>query len=404
MNSRQRVLAALNHQPVDRVPVDLGGTRQSGISVFAYARLREQLGLDPTALPRVFDTYQLLAEIEPEVLERFGSDTVPLNRRCVAFGVANDAWRTMRLRNLQVEVPRDFAPEDVNGDLVLKRGGAVIAQMPADGFYFDRCELYPGATHPDLSNWRAPRLDPSDLAHFDRESRRLADETDKAVIVALGPPYELFNGIGQGGFEDWMCTFATEDEYVEQLYRELVDAWIENLSALHKAVGNRVQVLQFCDDLGTQAAPFLSVEMFRDKLLPAYKRGLDWVHRNTDWKVLFHSDGAIAPLIPSLIEMGVDALNPVQSSCPGMEIAALKRDFGDKLAFWGTSVDPQHTLAVADATTVIDQALASLSDADSLNGGHVYASIHNIQADVAADNIVALFDAVQIFNHGRTHA
>lgn len=404
MNSRQRILAALNHEPVDRVPIDLGGTRQSGISVFAYARLREHLALTEVSTPRVFDTYQLLAEIDPGVLERFGSDTVALNRRCVAFGIPNDTWKRTRLRDLDVEVPAGFSPEPDGDDLILRRGDALIARMPASGFYFDRFEKYPGATHPDLSTWRAPRLSEADLAHLARQSERLYAETDKAVIVALGPPYELFNGIGQGGFEDWMITFASEPEYVAQLYRELVDAWIENLIALHRAVGERVQVLQIADDFGTQAAPFLSEAMFREQLLPAYKRGLDWVHNNTPWKVLLHSDGAIRPLIPAIIEMGVDALNPIQTACPGMNLTSLRVEFGDRLVFWGAACDAQHTLAQATPEQVRTEVRANLDALAPLSGGSVIAPVHNIQADVPPANIVALFDAALNYKPEEVHA
>jgi uroporphyrinogen decarboxylase len=396
MTGRQRILAALSHQPVDRVPIDLGGTRQSGISVFAYVELLKRLGIRRT--PRVFDTFQMLAEIDEDVLAHFRTDTVSLNRRAVAFGIANDAWKPMQLRGIDVLVPAGFNPERDGGDLVLRKAGQVVARMPEHGFYFDRYEPYPGATHPDLSTWSAPRLSEPDLEHFARESRRIADASDRCVVAAFGPPYELFNGIGQGGFEQWMITFATEDEYVEQLYTMLVDAWIENLSAFHRVVGERVQVIQIADDLGTQAGPFLSVAMFREKVMPHYARGLKWIHNHTPWKVLMHSDGAIRPLIPSLIEAGVDALNPVQTSCPGMGPASLRAEFGGRIAFWGGSVDAQGTLVRGTPDAVAREATTNLQQFATLSGGHVFASIHNVQADVPPGNVAALFDAAQRFN------
>lgn len=395
MNSRQRVLAALNHQPVDRLPIDLGGTRQSGISAFSYARLRRELGLAPAPV-KIFDTFQILAEIEPEILARFGSDCVALNRRAVAFGVANENWKPWQLHDgTDVLVPGGFNPErEPNGDWVLRKAGAIIARMPAGGFYFDRYERYPGAAHPDLATWSAPRLAPADLDFFAREARRLSEESDKAVIAAMGPPYELFNGIGQGGFEEWMMTFAEETDYVAALYDRIVDAWLANLRAFWQVVGERVQIIQIADDLGTQHSPFLSVEMFRERVMPWYKRGLDWIHQNTPWKVLMHTDGAIFPLIPSLIEMGVDALNPVQTSAAGMDAARLKATFGHKLAFWGGACDSQGVLSrgtpeqVAAATAASVQTLGESS-------GYVCASVHNIQAEVPAPNIIAMFDAAR---------
>ena len=263
--------------------------------------------------------------------------------------------------------------------------------MPAGGFYFDRLEKYPGATHPDLDTWEPPRLSSADLEHYRSEAARL-ESTDKAVIAALGPPYELFNGIGQGGFEAWMLTFGSEPEYVERLYRKLTDAWIENLEAFHGAVGDRIQILQIADDFGTQRAPFLSPRAFRALVMPAYKRGLDWVHQRTSWKVLLHSDGALVPLLPSIIEMGVDILNPVQTSAARMDPGFLKKEFGDHLAFWGGSADPQTTLEHGTPARVAEETRRN-ADILSRGGGFVLASVHNIQATVPAPNIAALFDA-----------
>lgn len=392
MTSRERVLASLERRPVDRVPIDFGGTRQSGISVWSYVRLRERLGLASRRLPRVFDVFQMLAEVEQDVAERFGADCVALNRPAVAFSLPNRDWKPFRFHDgLVAEVPGAFCPEEENGRLVLRRNGEVVGAMPAASRFFDRFEQYPGALHPDLSSYRAPRLDEATLEHYHREAEALFANTDKAIVAAMGPPFELFNGLGQGGFEAWMCTFGSEPEYVEALYAELVDAWIENLQAFHAAVGDRVHVLQICDDFGTQNAPFLSPRMFRRLVMPAYRRGLDWVHAHTSWKVLLHSDGALYPLLPSIVEMGVDILNPVQTSAAGMGPERLKREFGDRLCFWGASSDPQSTFSRGTPAEVAEEARRHLS-IFAPGGGFVFAPIHNVQADVPADNVVALFD------------
>jgi uroporphyrinogen-III decarboxylase len=395
MNSRERIAAALRHEPVDRVPIDLGGTRQSSIAALAYQPLRQALGLDTRSPFRVFDLYQQLAGIEHDVLERFGSDTIALNRPKVAFGIENRDWKPWRLWDeTEVLVPGGFEPEtEADGALVLRSGGEVTARMPFRGYYFDRYEKYPGASHPDLSSWRPPAVSEADLEHYHTMSLALHEQTDKAVIAAMGPPYELFNGIGQGDFEEWMITFATEDEYVEELYGLLVETWLSNLEKFHAAVGERVQVIQIADDFGTQRAPFLSTDMFREKLMPFYQRGLDWIHQHTGWKVLLHSDGAIRPLIPSLIEMGVDALNPVQLSCSGMMPGELRAEFGGKIAFWGGSCDSQGTLGEGTPDQVAAEVRAGLDAFRPREGGFIFASVHNIQGNVPADNIIALFDA-----------
>ncbi|MHB1309151.1 MAG: uroporphyrinogen decarboxylase family protein [Limisphaerales bacterium] len=395
MNSRERIIAAIHHRPVDRMPIDFGGTRQSGISVWAYVRLRERLGL-AARRPRIFDTFQMLAEIEQDVADRFGADCVGLNRPAVAFGIRNEAWYPYTFPDgLCAEVPGGFQPQpDGVGGLILQRGGEDIAAMPADGFYFDRLEKYPGATHPDLATWRAPRVEAETLGYYHEAAEALLANTDKAIVAAFGPPYELFNGLGQGGFEAWMMTLASEPDYVDALYAELVEAWLENLRGFHQAVGDRVHVLQICDDFGTQNAPFLSERMFRAHLLPAYRRGLDWIHAHTSWKVMLHSDGALVPLLPAIIEMGVDILNPVQTSAAGMDPVRLKREFGGRLVFWGGSCDAQSTFAHGTPAEVAAETEHNLRVLGA-GGGCVGAPIHNIQANVPPDNILALFDTAR---------
>lgn len=399
MTSRERILATLDRQPVDRVPIDLGGTRQTGISVFAYARLKRQLGFEASPPPRVFDVYQMLAEIEPEIGARFGADCVGLNRRTVAFGIPNEAWKRWTLHDgTEVQVPGAFNPQpDAGGDWVLTGQGGLLARMPREGWYFDRLEKYPGALQVDLDEWDPPRLTGEEVQHLAEAARELYRTTDKAVIAPLGPPYELFHGLGTGGFEDWMITFASEPAYVRRLYDKLVVAWLENLEAFHGAVGDHVQILQINDDFGTQRAPFLSVRAFRDLVMPAYRRGLDWVHARTNWKVFLHSDGALGPLLPSIIEMGVDILNPVQTTAHGMDPRWLKREFGGRLVFWGGSGDSQGTLTHGTPAEVAADARAHL-EALQPGGGHVFASVHNIQANVPPANIVALFETALAYS------
>jgi len=395
MNSRQRVLRAINHQEPDRVPIDLNGTRVSGIAAAAYHRLKQRLGIrTPT---RVFDLYQMLAEVEQPILDRFGVDVVGLYRPAVVFGIRNERWKPWTMFDgTPVEVPGGFSPEvEPNGDLLLRHpDGGPMARMPKGGFYFDRVDKYPGAAHADPEKLDLPLLSAHECDHLHAQAEALWQNTDKAVVCQMGPPYELFFGLGTGDFQAWMVTLATEPEYVAALNERLVEAWLENLRRLASAVGDRVQILQFNDDLGTQDAPFLSPRMFRELIMPWYKRGLDWVHQNTRMKVFMHNDGAIAKLIPSLIEMGVDILNPVQTTAKGMDPRELKQEFGDRLVFWGGSCDCQHTLAFGTPEQVaaeVEENVKILSP----GGGYVLAAVHNIQAGVPPENVIALFDTAR---------
>jgi uroporphyrinogen decarboxylase len=392
MNSRERVLEALNHREPDRVPIDLGGTRQSGIMASTYHKLKQRLGIStPT---RVFDLYQMLAEVEQAMMDRFGADVLHLNRPAVTFGIRNEGWRPWELFDgTPVEVPGGFHPvTEPSGDLLLvDADGAPIARMPRGGHYFDRVDKYPGAAHADPDTLDLPLLTTEECDHLHAQAEAYWENTDRAMVVAMGPPFELFFGLGTGDFSGWMMTLATEPDYVRALYEKLVEAWLENLRRLYEAVGDRAQIVQFNDDLGTQDAPFLSVGMFRELVMPYYKQGLDWIHQNTPWKVFMHNDGAIFGFLPTLIEMGVDILNPVQTSAKGMDPVKLKQEFGDRLVFWGGACDSQGVLAFGTPEEVsreVEQNLRVLAP----GGGYVLAAVHNIQAGVPPENVIAMFD------------
>jgi len=393
MNSRDRVLAAIHHREPDRVPIDLGGTRQSGMAASTYHQVKQRLGIDtPT---RMFDVYQMIAEIERPVMERFGADCVGLLPRSVAFGIRNEGWKRWQFPDgLEVEVPGGFNPVvEPDGSIVLKEAdGTLVAKMPRGGCYLDRMQKYPGAAHADPETLDLPLLSTEDCDHYGAQAEAYHETTDYAIIARMGPPYELFWGLGTGDFQSWMVTLATEPDYVHALYEKLTEVWLENLRRLYAAVGDRAHVLQFNDDLGTQDAPFISVRMFRELVMPYYKRGLDWIHENTPWKVFMHNDGAIFELIPSLLEMGVDILNPVQTTAKGMDPARLKQDFGDRLVFWGAACDCQATLTSGtpdDVAREVEENVRILAP----GGGYVLTSVHNIQAGVPPENVIALFDA-----------
>ena len=392
MDSRTRVQLAINHQEPDRVPIDIGGTRQTGIAASAYHRLKQHLGIDtPT---RVRDVYQVLGEIENEIADRFGADILPLPRPVYGVDAYGERFKPWTLEDgTPVEVPHDFSPERLpSGDLVLRdEQGEIYAEMPEGGYYFDRIDKLPGALH------TAPEdieVQPRDSRYWDdvyQASVEYFERTDKALILQMGPPYELFFALGQGDFESWMVTLATEPDYVHALNQRLTEIWLEDLRNMKDAIGDRVMLIQFNDDLGTQFAPFLSPDMFRELIMPYYKTGLDWIHENTPCKVFMHCCGSIRPMIPLLIEMGVDCLNPVQITAADMSPEVLKAEFGDKITFWGGACDHQATLPRGTADEVAAEVESNVRTLMP-GGGFVFAGVHNVQSQVPPENIAALYD------------
>ena len=396
MTSRERVLRAINHQEPDRVPIDLGATRQSGIAASTYHRLKESLGIrTPT---RVVDLIQFLADVEGPILERLGVDAIGVFRPETnpGLGIRKENWKPWRLFDgTPVEVPGGFNPRLApDGSYAMLRDDVPIARMPKDGFYFERIEKQPGAAHLDVDKWQPQEWTNEELEFVHAQTEWLYENTEYALVCCVNPPQELFTGMGTGDFEAWWATLASEPEYVGALFEKTTRVWMKTLARFARAVGDKVQILQITDDFGTQESLLLSIKMFRELIMPYYKRGFDWVHQNTKMKVMLHSDGALFPLIPSLIEMGVDILNPVQVSAKGMEPRGLKQEYGRKIAFWGGAVDCQQTLPFGRPGDVAREVEANVKTL-ALGGGHVCAAVHNIQAGVPPENIIALFDTAR---------
>jgi uroporphyrinogen decarboxylase len=396
MTSRERVLRSINHQMPDRVPIDLGATRQSGIAAAAYYHLKAHLGIStPT---RVGDLTQFLAEVEQPVLERLGADAVGVFRPETNPGIhiRRENWKPWRLFDgTPVQVPGGFNPvPEPDGGYTLRQGGEVIGRMVKDGFYFDRLQKSPGAAHVDVDKWQPYLWTNEEVEFVQAQAEFLYKNTDYALVCCVNPPQELFTGMGTGDFEAWWSTLASEPDYVRGLFEKTVETWLVNLQRVVRAVGDKVQVLQLTDDFGTQESLLLSVKMFRSLIMPYYKRGLDWVHQNTKMKVLMHTDGAIFTLIPSLIEMGVDILNPVQVNARGMDPVKLKQTYAGRVAFWGGALDCQQTLPFGTPDDVAREVEANVLVL-SAGGGMVCAGVHNIQAGVPPENIVALFDTAR---------
>lgn len=396
MTSRERVLRAINHQEPDRVPIDLAATRQSGISASSYHRLKKHLGLNtPTQL---VDLIQMLAEVEQPIMDRLGVDVVGVfrNETNPGLGIRKENWKPWTLFDgTPVLIPGDFNPVlEPEGSYAIHRNGVAIARIPKDGFYFERIEKYPGAAHVDVDKWHPTVWSNYDLETVHARAEWLSKNTDYALVCCVNPPQELFTGMGTGDFESWWATFAGEPEYVHELFDKTITVWLENLKRFADATQDKVHILQITDDFGTQQSLLLSIKMFRERVLPYYKRGLDWVHQHTKMKVMLHTDGAIFDLIPSLIEMGVDILNPVQVNAKGMDPVKLKKSYGDKIVFWGGSADCQQTLAFgtpADVAREVETNVRALAP----GGGLVCASVHNVQTGVPPENVVALFDTAR---------
>jgi len=375
MDSRGRVMKALRFEEADRVPVDLGGTTgASGIHVLAYAALKKSLGL-PCTQVKCNDLMQQLAVIEPEVMERLHLDVAQVSP--VTFA---KEWHPLPLYpGLEVLSPQPVDLRRVGNGWELRNHAGALFRKPDSSLYFD------AADGKGWFNFHVPLTD-AFLAGLARDVARLHETTPHALSTRFG-----------GGF------FSSDPDFLERMLEEpeevggellkRADGLIETYGRLWKALGERVFCVIFADDFGTQNAPMLSPALFERVIAPAYRRFSSWLHRETPWKLYLHSCGSIEPLMESIVAMGVDLLNPIQTSATGMDPAALKAKYGKRLVFWGGGCDTQGVLGkvpLAELRRHVRERVGILKP----GGGFVFNQVHAIQADVPAADILALFDTV----------
>ncbi len=406
MTPRQRVISAVDHRQPDRVPVDFGGHRSSGIMAVAYRKLRRHLGLAERP-PRVYDVIQQLAVIEEDVLQRFGADTVEMGR---GFCTEDRFWKPWRLPDGgDALIPAWLDVRGDGGDWYLHApSGRAVGVQKAGSLYFEQIYWpYLDGIPDDLGGLReamadvmwaqpcppGPGLDADALAAGARALRR---STGRAIVFLFGG-----NLLEWGQFlcrnDVFLMLLAAEPRRAHRLLDRLVEIHLERLQEVLPAVGPWVDVVLFGDDLGTQRGPQISPKMYLEFFKPRHAAMWRRAKELAGVKVQLHCCGGVRPLMNDLIEAGLDAINPVQISCAGMEAAGLKRDFGGRLCLWGGGCDTQRVLGGGTPDEVRRHVLGQL-EILSPGGGFVFQQVHNIMANVPPENVVAMFDAVSEFN------
>jgi len=412
MTPRQRVLAGLNHQPADRVPVDFGGHRSSGIAAIAYGKLREALGLEQRPI-RVYDPIQQLAVIDEDVLDRFGVDTIELGR---GFAQEDQHWVDWTLPDgTPCQMPAWAQPQRVDGGWVLvAESGRPVGRMPEGAIYFEQT-YWPFLEDDNLDRldeamancmWIAMRTPPGPLATgklgdetMVQGARRLRQSTDRAVIALFGG--NLLE-IGQFLYRNdkFLMLLAGDPPRAHEFLDRLVEVHLANLEKFLGLVGPYIDIILFGDDLGMQTGPQMSRAMYEEFFKPRHASLWRRAKELADVKVMLHCCGGVRPLLDDLIEAGLDAINPVQISCAGMEPRALKADFGRRITFWGGGCDTHKVLSFGTAEEVRRHVSKQVS-IFSPGGGFVFQQVHNILANVPPENIIAMFDAVNTPPGGR---
>jgi uroporphyrinogen decarboxylase len=399
MKNRDRALMALRHKEPDRVPIDFGGTVDSTIMAVGYQELRKYLGLGPS-MTRVQDVFQQTAMIEEDVRQELGIDTTPV------FGGPRQ-WRTGTLADGSVaELPAMFVPQlqDDGSQVVLDTQGHVMLKMPPSGHYFDpvHSPLADATSERDIQkhidtieNYDTPSYLDTSYEELASHARALRENTDYLLVAFFGG--HIFQAAQSlRGWETFLLDLLMNQKFAEALMDQLAESNIRRFSRFAETVGPYVDVVHFEDDLGMQDRPLLRPSLYRKMVKPYHQKLFGFAKSSCGAYLLLHTDGAVAPFIPDFIEMGIDALNPVQVSAAGMDTKELKKQFGKEIVFWGGSCDSQKTFPFGTPEEVTNEVRRRIDDL-APGGGFVFAPIHNVQSGVPTENVVALFEAARTY-------
>jgi uroporphyrinogen decarboxylase len=393
MTSRQRVLATLNREPTDYIPFEIGGTDCSSIHVIAYKRLREKLGLSDGPI-RCGCLIQLAAEPDADMMDALGCDVEAL-----WFGGAETkTWKTPF--GVELIVPKQFDVEDLadGSSVVRNASGVVYAKRAADAYYHD--PVAPPLAHVTS----AAELDRFD-ALFDRwdfsyvydepletlveRAKKQYQSTERAVVTLWRLHY-LQAGMLMRGYEQFLIDTMVDKDLAHALLGKLHQAYMERIDRFMAAFGQWCDVVFLTDDLGTQKGGMISTDTYREMIFPYISEAVERI-KAAGKKVVMHSCGAVSSYVPYMIDMGVDALNPVQVSAEGMNPAELRRQYGKHIAFWGGGCDTQHALNASDPEVVRADVRTRLAEYGP-DASLVFTQVHNIQYDVPPENILAMRD------------
>ncbi|MGC1391984.1 MAG: uroporphyrinogen decarboxylase family protein [Bacteroidales bacterium] len=412
-DSRQNFLKTINHKQPDKVVVDFGSTSVTGIHVLVVEKLREYYGLEKKPV-KVIEPYQMLGEIDSELINAMGIDIIGLFSARNMFGVPNENWKVHKtLWGQEVLFPGNFNyTYNSNGDILMYPEGDTSvppsSMMPKTGYFFDALDRQQPID--DLKLKVEDNLEEfghiaeSELIYWKNQVANIGDGS-KAVVASLGgtalgdiamvPAINLKNPKGIRGVEEWYISTLIREDFVKEIFDRQTDIAIENLKLLYEVIGDKIDVVFTCGtDFGTQNSTFCSTETYDRVWLPYYKKVNNWIHQNTNWKTFKHSCGAVEPLMSHFIESGFDIINPVQINASGMDPLKLKEKYGDKLVFWGGGVDTQGAFAFGTPVQVKEQVKSQCGILNN-NGGFVFNTVHNIQANVPFENVVAMLETLK---------
>jgi len=367
MTSKERVLKAINHEEPDRVPIDLGSTRNSTIIKEAYDELRNYLGMEPTN-PVFVSKMMRAVDVEDDVHDYFQTDI-----RGVFPGEARSV-------------------EHIDENTYKDEWGIVRTKHPG-AYYFEQSKfpLSGNISERDIINYNWPDPDdPNIVKGLKEQVRKIRDNFDCAIVLNL-PSCIIHTSQFLRGFQDWFLDCGMNVKTIETLFDAILDINKREVENLLSEVGKEVDIVLMSDDIGAQESLQVSPDFFRKSIKPRFEKYFNVVRQfSPDLKILFHSCGSIEPILGDLIDIGVDIINPVQVSAANMDSAYLGEKYGDRLAFWG-AIDTQYVLPSGSPEEVKKEVERRIRDLGK-GGGYILGAVHNIQPGVPPKNIVTMYE------------
>lgn len=416
MDSRKRILTTLEHKQPDKLPVDFGSSPTTGIHVSIVYKLRQYYGLDDLGTPiKAIEPYQMLGEVKDDLKEVIGVDIAILEGKTTFFGFGKGNWKEWKLDDgTPVLVPGLFNTEKNDDESIYQyaegdKNYPPSAEMPAKSFFFDAIIRQKPIVEEKLNSEdnleEFNLLNDKDLIYLKETVLNLKRDNNYAVMgivansgfgdIAFMPGPMLKNPKGIRDIAEWYISTLTRKEYIKEVFGGQLEIALENYNRVNQTIGEMIDVIYVSGtDFGMQQGLFISLDAYRELYKPFHKKVNNWIHQNTSWKTFMHNCGGIFDLIPDLIEAEFDILNPVQISAQGMNPVKLKKEFGDYITFWGGGIDTQKTLALGTPQQVKEQ-VKKMIEIFAPGGGFVFNTVHNIQANVPLENIVAMIKAIK---------
>jgi len=415
MNSRERIKTALSHKQPDKLPVDFGSTYITGMHASIVYKLRQHYGLDKPGTPvKIIEPYQMLGEVKDDLKKIIGVDCTPLFGRGSIFMFPREGAKEWKLDDGTPVLVSDLFNTEKNEDGSLfqypmgDKNSTPSGKMPNNGFFHDAIirqeEFDDGSLDPKDNIEEHKPISDEELDYLDKLAQKLYEDTDYAISgtvtesgfgdIATIPGVGLKRPKGIRSIEEWYISLHARKKYIKKVFQAQLEIVLDNYRKVHERIGDKINiVVTSATDFGIQCGLFLSIDAYRELYKPYNKAVNDWIHENTEWKTFTHTCGGIFDLIPDLIEAGFDALNPVQISAAGMDPEKLKKEYGKDITFWGGGVNTQKTFMFGTPEEVKEEVLR-LIDTFNKDGGFVFSSVHNIQANVPIENVIALIEVV----------